>query len=443
MVTNWHKMRGSERCDECGSRRWYAGDDQLRYCENGHRLEGFATTDVGEDDYTMTGRVTKKKKERRKREALKLEGPAAKKLYLQALQHVLRLQVDWVKKEGLKLDTTEGVTYEGLTKELWGLVCLLPGVMDDQAGEDSGTDAVASSSEPEASEAESTTTNGWLDRDGTNKLPNHTHTLALCYIAAVILKQPVTTADFHGWAQTGDVEYLAVLHRVPQNVKARLPAKYHRGLQIRDHIKPGKLLHTVQELAMALDIHFQVKLPTLNYTEILVRHILELTLPVEVYLMVKCLAEILDYGFEFPDGTSRRVRTMDNPEVLLVTLVVVAAKFIYSLDGVDRPPIDHEDPRVKQINWTEWETAMAKKGKRSPSTDGLERGKEYRTTQNEALMYNENKIDDFMDWYEKMWIDEDVEPKSKCLPLLCYFTFGCPYVFLDLSTWTSRVARLD
>lgn len=417
MATQWHKMRGKERCDECGSRRWYAGDDQLRYCENGHRLEGFATNDVGEDSYTMTGRVTKRKKEKREREALKLEGPAGKRLYLQSLQHVLRLQVDWVKKEGLKLDEEEALLYEGVVKELWVAVCSLPGVAvdDGQTGEESGTDAVPSTSEPETSDAETVASSGWLDKVGTRKLPNHTHTLALCYIACIILKQPVTTADFHDWVQKGDLEYLAALHHVPQNVKARLPAKYHRHLQVRDHIRPGKLLHTVQELAKALRINLDIKLPALNYTQILVYYILKLTLPLEVYLMVKCLIQILHLDFEYPDEKGKSVRAMDSPEVKLITLVLVVVKLLYPLDGVDRPPVDGNDPRTKQVNWIEWEDSRVKTKLNAVSNDKLEKGTEWRTTSDEVLLFGNKHMDDYMDWYEKMWADEDIELKSESL----------------------------
>ncbi|KAK9778455.1 hypothetical protein SCAR479_04477 [Seiridium cardinale] len=418
--SSYHKMRPSERCDQCPTRHWYE-QEGLRFCRNGHQLEGFAAHEAGEDEYNSTGRVTRKRKEKKKNEGLKLEGSAARKLYLQALQYVLRLQVDWLRKVGLKLGESDGRIYEELVKELWGLVCGMPGVMDNEVGEQaegSGTeDVLTSGSEPENSEAEgssSSSRNGWLDKTG-NKLPSLAHTLTLCYLACVILKQPVTTADFHGWAQRGEIEYLAALYCLPQNVQNRLPAMYHRALQVKGHVKPGKLLRTAQELVIALNVHYGLKLPTLNHTQVLVQNILDLTLPVEVYLMVKCLIQILGAKFEFPDGKSRRIRRMDNPEVLLFTLVIVSTKLLYPLDGVARPPVSEDDLRVKQINWAEWEKARAKT-KQDLLASGLQKGTEYQVTTNEALFMDGTMLDDFMDWYDKMWVGtNDSDAKAPAL----------------------------
>ncbi|KAK9424967.1 hypothetical protein SUNI508_13288 [Seiridium unicorne] len=418
--SSYHKMRPSERCDQCPTRHWYE-QEGLRFCRNGHQLEGFAAHEAGEDEYNSTGRVTRKRKEKKKNEGLKLEGSAARKLYLQALQYVLRRQVDWLRKVGLKLEESDGRIYEELVKELWGLVCGMPGVMDNELGEQtegSGTeDVLTSGSEPENSEAEgsiSSSRNGWLGKAG-NKLPSLAHTLTLCYLACVILKQPVTTADFHGWAQRGEIEYLTALYCLPQNVQNRLPAMYHRALQVKGHVKPGKLLRTAQELVIALNVHYGLRIPTLNYTQVLVQNILDLTLPVEVYLMVKCLIQILGAKFEFPDGKSRRIQRMDNPEVLLFTLVIVSTKLLYPLDGVARPPVSEDDPRVKQINWAEWEKARAKT-KQDLLASGLQKGTEHQVTTNEALFMDGTKLDDFMDWYDKMWVGtNDSDAKAPTL----------------------------
>jgi RNA polymerase I-specific transcription initiation factor RRN7 len=417
--SSYHKMRPSERCEECPTRQWYE-QEGLRFCRNGHQLEGFAAHEAGEDEYNSTGRVTKAKKEKRKQEGLKLEGAEAQKLYLQALQYVLRRQVDWVRQVGLKLAEDEGRMFEELAKELWGLVCAMPGVMSSTDSESQtegyGTDdLLASSSGPEDSAAE-TASNGWLEKKG-SKLPSLTHDLAICYLACVILRQPVTTADFTRWAQEGELECLAALHCLPQNVQNRLPAMYHRALQVRDHISPGKLLSTAQELTVALNVHYELKLPSLNYPQILIQYLLDLTLPLEVYLMAKCLIQILEAAFEFPDRRNKKWRAMDNPEVLLMTLVVVSTKLLHPLDDLERPPVSEDDPRTKQINWFEWRKSRTEGKKNSKQVGNrLERGTEYQVTSREAVLMDGDKMDDFMDWYEKMWVStSDTRLSSKYL----------------------------
>lgn len=404
-ISSYHKMRPGERCDECPTRHWYE-QEGLRFCRNGHQLEGFAAHDKGEDEFGTTGRVTRAKKEKQKREGLKLTGSEGRRLYLQALQYVLRRQVEWLRNVGLQLDEEEGRTYEELVKELWSLTCAMPGVMENvDTGEQTDDyvteDSMASSSAPEDSEA-STKSNGWLDKKG-SRLPSLMHTLALCYIACVILKQPVTTADFHRWAQSGAIECLAALHNLPIIVQNRMPAMYHRAFQVRDHIRQGRLFRTAQELAVAFNVHYSLKLPSFNYPQVLIQYILDLTLPTEVYLMAKSLIQILGATFDFPDGSRKRIRAIDNPELFLIALVVVSTKLLHSLDGKERRPMDHDDLRVKQIDWVEWQRSRAE-AKAERSQGRLEPGTEYQVTPNTALLTDEDKMDDFMDWYEKMWV---------------------------------------
>lgn len=100
---------------------------------------------------------------------------------------------------------------------------------------------------------------------------------------------------------------------------------------------------------------------------------------------------------------------MDNPEVLLLALVVVSAKLLYPLDGVERLPRSHHDPRSMTIDWGKWQESMQNDTVESSST--LLRGEEYQVTPEDALTMEKGKMDDFMDWFEKMWIG-DGEPRS-------------------------------
>lgn len=100
---------------------------------------------------------------------------------------------------------------------------------------------------------------------------------------------------------------------------------------------------------------------------------------------------------------------MENPEILLIALVVVSTKLLYPLDGVERAPRSREDPRSMKVDWTRWQEIMQKDT--NESSANLLNGEEYKVTSDDVLTMDGAKLDDFMDWFEKMWID-DHNPKS-------------------------------
>ncbi|OTB00061.1 hypothetical protein M426DRAFT_324563 [Hypoxylon sp. CI-4A] len=411
----YHRFKGGERCEECGARQWYS-QDALRYCRNGHRLEGFAEHEADEDAFGNTGRVSRKKKERRQKVAVKLSGDEGQELYLEALQLVLLKQVWWlIHEKGFPQD------FEEIVRALWSLrVRNLPlresgnGSRRRNAESNEDTEGWASSaglfsSQSEMSGVESSdvdfsdaTTANWApDPSRRWKLPKLVDTLALCYLGCLVRRLPITTADFCNWAQKGDIEYLAARNCIPRNVLDRLPPRHHSALQTKDRVYPTRLQAAVKELIISYRVNFDTIFPPLNYPPILAKFITELTLPIEVYLTVKCLAEILDRDYSYPTG-GKRIRTMDNPEVLLISLVVVSAKLLYPLDGVERPPRTHQDPRIMKFDWVKWQGVTSDESAPATTT-GLPRGEEYKVTPEDVLTMDKEKLDDYMDWFEKMW----------------------------------------
>ena len=127
-------------------------------------------------------------------------------------------------------------------------------------------------------------------------------------------------------------------------------------------------------------------------------------------MAVKCIAEILETPFSYPAKRGKKIRTMDNPEVLLVSLVVVSTKLLYSLDGVERLPISQEDPRRTKVDWQKWRGIIEEKPIEEHAY--LAPGEEYKVTAEEAAIMEETKLDDYMDWFERMWLHGG-EPPSE------------------------------
>ncbi|KAI0597446.1 hypothetical protein F4775DRAFT_593364 [Biscogniauxia sp. FL1348] len=406
--SKYHKFRGGERCDECGARQWYA-QDALRYCRNGHRLEGFAAHEADEDDFGTQGKVSRKKREARSKIRVKLTGDQGRALYLETAQLLLaRLARALVDRLGFPAEVEEVV------RALWALrVRDLLTTLEDAEGGGKGDEGMLFSSQSEGEEPDVQDGAATWTPDAARKrwkMPRMMDLLALCYLGCLVRRLPVTTGDFHRWAQRGDIDFLAAFNDIPRNVRDRLPAEYHRALQVRDHLEPGKLRTIVQELIVAYKVNYDMVFPPLNHVPVLIRYITELTLPVETYLAAKCIAEILETDYSYPIG-GKRVRAMDNPEVLLVTLVVVSAKLLYSPDGVERLPRNHQDPRKIKIDWVKWQEAMRREGEGGQKGSHLIRGEEYKVTPNDVLTMDETKLDDFMDWFEKMWIG-DGDPRT-------------------------------
>ncbi|KAI1205718.1 uncharacterized protein F4807DRAFT_273126 [Annulohypoxylon truncatum] len=405
--TKYHKFRSGERCDECGARQWYA-QDALRYCRNGHRLEGFAEHEADEDNFGTQGKVSRKKKEKRQKVAVKLSGDEGRELYLEVLQLILVKQVRW-----LVIEKEFPDDFEEIVRALWSLrVRSLPvrgsgNEEEGRGGREESQPLFSSMGEGTGSESEElglsdATTATWAPDAGKRwKLPKLIDTLALCYLGCLVRRLPASMAEFCGWAQRGEIDFLAAFNGIPRNVRDRLPAEYHRALQVRDHIPPGRLQAAVQDLVIAYKVNFETVFPPLNYVPILVRFITELTLPIEVYMAVKCMTEILKTDYSYHTG-GKTIRTMDNPEVLLVSLIVVSAKLLYPLDGIERPPRSHEDPRSLKMDWAKWQEVM--QDDTAGTSSNLQRGEEYKVGPEDVLTMEKTKLDDFMDWFEKMWI---------------------------------------
>ncbi|KAJ1333558.1 RNA polymerase I-specific transcription initiation factor RRN7 [Microdochium nivale] len=422
MSPKYHRFPPGERCEECGSRQWYA-EDALRYCRKGHLLEGFADHSGGEDDFGTQGRTTRRKKEKRAKVAVKLTGDLGRELYLEVLQLVLRKQLWWlVKSRGFPEEL------EAIVQSLWALrVRQLPlkklavSASSDAQGSQRDDDLYAmsvasslggdggfssqsegggggvSSSEWELSD---TTTKTWEPDGGRRwKLPKLIDTLALCYLGCLTRRLPVATSDLHHWAQEGRLEYLTAFTNLPKSVRDRLPAGFHSALQTGDHIKPGHLHSAVEELILAFKFNFDVIFPPVNHVFTIVRYIRDLVLPFELYHLCTAIPKILDVGFSHPVDGQRR-RSMRDPEVLMIALVVVSAKLRFPFATSHA-----EDNGSNIIDWSRWQTT--RRAKSDEIQKHMAPGVEYKVTANDILTMDSVRLDDYMDWFEGMWLGEE------------------------------------
>jgi RNA polymerase I-specific transcription initiation factor RRN7 len=129
---------------------------------------------------------------------------------------------------------------------------------------------------------------------------------------------------------------------------------------------------------------------------------------VEIYPAVRRLATMLEIDFSYPRLDEKQYGIMACPEIQLMSLIVICTKLSQPFDNIPRYPDNDSDPTIARIDWSRWSTTMTEKLHRD-----LKRGEEIKVKDFDVWDMNAKKMDDYLDWYQRTWID-DRNPKSKC-----------------------------
>ena len=119
------------------------------------------------------------------------------------------------------------------------------------------------------------------------------------------------------------------------------------------------------------------------------------------------MVTLLKLDFSYHALSKRTYDATSTPEIQLMSLVVIATKLAHPFDDVDRTPESYSDPSAVKINWSQWVKSASRE-----SQKGLARGEAIKVTDADVWNMNAGKLDDYLDWYQKTWID-DRDPKSK------------------------------
>ncbi|POS78561.1 60S ribosomal protein L40, partial [Diaporthe helianthi] len=370
---------------------------------------GYVEFDIDEEDkFGQQGKIVRKGREARERTAKHLSGNAARELYLECLQLILRKQIWWlVHSKGLPDEL------ETVARDLWDLrirnfagLRSAAGSIDGESGlesaVDSGTELFSSQagSESDASTATTRTTvsrgRSWASEPGQDwNLPGLFHCLALCYLACLSMSLPVRVGQVYNWAKDGHLLFLGAFNALPNQMTARLPGAYHRALRVKNtSFRGGELHEAVLELVLDYHLNYEMEFPPLNTPLLLLQYLRELALPAEVYIHVRAMLRLLDFQCTF-DLERKGFKRLDHPDILLISYIVFATKLLYPFDGIERPPVSYRDPSSLQIDWEQWRELM-----RDPESEGLERRVVHQVQPDDAWTMNDKKIDDYLDWYE-------------------------------------------
>lgn len=222
-----------------------------------------------------------------------------------------------------------------------------------------------------------------------------------------ILKLPVTLGDIFTWVRQGKLLYYAAVREVPSDVLERLAASYHDALDPSTLLTEHRLWKSTTRLFLQYRREFGMQIPRLNFHLHLHRYIIDLGMPLPVYAAAKRIAEILGWGFEYPDPMKRRgrLRIVDFPEAQVAAVFVVAVKILYPFDGWVRHPHSAEELGSVGIDWGVWSEATTRYEK---GIKGQRLGYEgaMRVTEEDVQGMSEERIDEYLDWYRGSYMNE-------------------------------------
>jgi RNA polymerase I-specific transcription initiation factor RRN7 len=136
---------------------------------------------------------------------------------------------------------------------------------------------------------------------------------------------------------------------------------------------------------------------------------------VDVYAAAQRLAKILKLDLSWPNNRVRH-RIESYPETQVISLIVIATKLAHPFDDIIRVPDSMKDSSALRVDWDAWQQNMREEAPRT-----FRKGEEVKVTETDALTMNGEKLDDYLDWYQRTWID-DKDPKSECaLPWSCQY----------------------
>jgi hypothetical protein len=119
------------------------------------------------------------------------------------------------------------------------------------------------------------------------------------------------------------------------------------------------------------------------------------------------LSKVLGCRFDF-ELDARVLRY--NPEVRLMSLLVVAIKLSQGFEASECFPRVSEEPATVRLNWEKWGEAI--QDRVSPldddlhlqSAEGLQGGEEIKLTEDRALRATGKQLDQYMDWYTERYV---------------------------------------
>ena len=301
---------------------------------------------------------------------------------------------------------------EVVVKDLWSLRLNLLKDRIDRGESDGETFFSSQPISEEDTESEEIGKGKWTEK----ALPSLIETLGICYLAMIILRLPIGMGDLHKYAVREDMPYIRAVRFIPAEMKGRLPAEYLLALDTTSPLKAGYLRKTIHNTCLLYHHHFQLDFPPLNMPLLLYKHIRGLALPIDAFQAVTKIAKILSMDFSFPKPR-RHQRISHLPEMALVSLLVIVIKLYHPFNAIHYSAISSADVAILAVDWDAWIAARRAHESRMVDPEHLSRGSEINVTEEDAMEMTGTQLDDYLDWYERTWVDEErTQRKARGVP---------------------------
>lgn len=123
----------------------------------------------------------------------------------------------------------------------------------------------------------------------------------------------------------------------------------------------------------------------------------------EIFSAVQQLIKLMGLTFQF-DGTQKfKSLQREWPEAKIMSLVLIAAKLAWGMDGIERVCHDKAEPAVIGPDPKRWENFLAENKFKGDSL--------YDYTDMDILNMSGEELDAYMGWYERTWLGSG---KTKC-----------------------------
>ena len=298
-----------------------------------------------------------------------------------------------------------------MVKNLWALRLQL---LKDNVDATSDDEKLFSS-QPQMSDSE-TETEKRVHKEKLDKaLPTLIDSLGLCYLAMVLLRLSVSVGELNRWAMREDILFIRAIRFVPAIIKQKLPPEYSAALDTTSAPESDQIRETTDNLGRFYKYHFAIDLPPLNAPLLLFKHIRDLALPISLFSVVRRIAALMSIDFSF-SKPGQRQQASSSPEILLISLLIIAVKLHHPFDNSPRSVGSLSDAAVLTIDWSKWMEARRDHESRLQAGKHLVRGTEMHISEEDALEMSGEQVDDYLDWYERTWIDED-RARHKTRPL--------------------------
>ncbi|ETN46257.1 uncharacterized protein HMPREF1541_00441 [Cyphellophora europaea CBS 101466] len=423
-------------CEQCGSTDFQI-DAGLTFCTNGHEQRRGLAEGEDENDWNKRGgklhRDTVKDAKKGKAAAgagRVLRGRKAAEEWAKGMGGVC-WGVGWGVGRGLGFleEGEDGASVDvegGKTKsagdEFWSIVRGLWAMRLGELAEQWDAKAGMELEDTDATEAEVSVDTDTEQQDPTENqqkprylrsAPKLIDTVAVNYLALLLLRRPLSLNTLLGWLQTETVPYVRAIRHVAPVLRDRLPPEYHLSLDTYTILRPDELQLAMHRNARHYITRFGLALPPLNWPPLLLEWIEALALPMQVYGMVKRLNDICGFSFAYQSSRGGRRSATSYPEAQLMALLVVAVKLLFPFDAasVKRYARSATEQSLVVLDWRKW--LEAKEWFDVTVEQGREQalvpGKEMEIKDVDVMGMGGEELDAYMDWYQGMWMSEKVE----------------------------------